>query len=105
MNIFGFGTYFSLLGHCVRLHIEANTYYNWFDWQMSYDESLNGIRIMIEFLKIQTFIGIGSNTQDIWFFDSGSYFIQQEHNKIPKELQELQNQQIANIEADDENED
>lgn len=98
MNIFGFGAYFSLLGHCVRLHIEANTYYNWFDWQVSYDESLNGIRIMIEFLKIQTFIGIGSNTQDIWFFDSGSYFIRQEHDKMPKELENLD---MASIEEDE----
>ena len=100
MNIAGFGTYFSILGHCVRLHIEANTYYNWFDWRFEYDESLNGIRLITEFLKIQVFIGIGSNVQDVWFFDSSSYFLQQEHDRIPKELQELTENNIIDEEME-----
>lgn len=104
MNIFGFGTYFNLLGHSIRLHIEANTYFNWFDWQLNYDESLNGARIMIEFLKIQTFIGIGSNVQDTWFFDSSSFFIRQDHDKMPKELKELADNELAQIEDDEDGE-
>ncbi len=84
MNIISFGGYTSILGHCVRLHIEANTYYNWFDYQFEYDEALNGVRLIIEFLKIQIFLGIGANVQDCWFFDSDTYFLRMNHNKQPE---------------------
>ena len=80
-SLFGFTGGINLLGHGVRLHIEANTLYKMFDYCIEYDESLNGIRIQLQLLGIQVFLGIGSNVQDFWFFDSSTYYLRQNNQE------------------------
>lgn len=67
MILFGFGTYFSILSHAVRIHIESNTHFSLFGYQLVYDEQSNGISITLEILYTQIFVSILSNCQDLWF--------------------------------------
>jgi len=77
MSFFSFGIYFGLLSHCIRLHFEAHSEFKWFSWSCEYDESLNGVRIIMELCKTQLFIGIGACVHDTWHFDSSNFFIRQ----------------------------
>lgn len=77
MSFFAFGIYFCLLSHCVRLHLEMHSVYSMFSYTLQYDESLNGIRIILELFKIQLFIGIGSCVHDSWAFASDTFLLQQ----------------------------
>lgn len=67
MILFGFGSYFSILSHSVRFHIECNTHFGLFGFETNYDEATNGFSITIEILKTQIFLSILSNCQDLWF--------------------------------------
>lgn len=67
MILFGFGSYFSLLSHSVRIHVECNTHFGLFGIETNYDESTNGLSITLEILKTQIFLSILSNCQDLWF--------------------------------------
>ena len=89
MSFFSFGIYFGLLSHAIRLHIECHSEYKWFDWMIEYDETLNGVRIMLELFKVQLFIGIGACVHDTWFFSSDTFFIRQDHMGVPPELTQL----------------
>lgn len=92
MLLFSFGFYIGLLSHVIRLNVEMHTLYSWFDYTVEWDETINGFRILIEFLKIQVFIGIGSCVHDSWFFDSSTFVIRQNHNLLnEEELEELEN--------------
>lgn len=82
-NIFGFGTYACILGHQVRFHCECNTLFNWYDWFYEYNELGNQIKLVIEICKIQMYFSVSSNTQDCWFDSYESYYLRQEHQKLP----------------------
>lgn len=84
-NLFSFGTYGAILGHAFKFHIESNTLFHWFEYMFEYDEEENGIRIVLEFCKIQMFLAISSNIQDVYNYTSSSYFLRQEHIKDPSE--------------------
>lgn len=75
MIIFGFGSYFSILSHAVRLHVEWNTHFNLFGYEISYNEQSNGVSIAVELLKLQVFVSILSNCQDLWFNTADSSLI------------------------------
>jgi hypothetical protein len=85
MNLFGFGTYFCALGHQIRFHCECNTLFNWYDWFYEYEELSNQIKLVIEICKIQMYFSIGSNIQDCWYDSYESYFLRQEHQKLPSQ--------------------
>lgn len=82
-NIFGFTFGFCLFGHSIRLHIESNTLYGWFNYNLMYDETSNGITLMFEVCKVQLMFSVLSNCQDFWFNSPDSYFIRQ--NKLNDE--------------------
>lgn len=79
-NLFNISGTMSILGHCIRISFDCNTLYDWFDYEVVYDESINGIRAIFELCKIQLFIGIGSNVQDTWSFDSDILLMEQDHD-------------------------
>lgn len=82
-NLFGFGTYGGVLGHYLKFHIEANTDFNWLSCMAEFSEEENGVRILIELCKVQMFMAISSNIQDVYNYTSSSYFLRQEHAKEP----------------------
>lgn len=67
MILFGFGSYFALFSHSVRLHLECNTHFSNFGFDYLYDESTNGVSMTLEVLKVQLYLSISSNIQDLWF--------------------------------------
>lgn len=86
-NIFGFGTYGCILAHQVRFHCECNTEFNLLDWFWEYNEAGNQIKVVLELCMIQLYFSVSSNCQDCWFDTSESYFLREEHHKLPKEEQ------------------
>lgn len=89
-NIFGFGTYGGILGHYFKFHIECNTFFSWFDYLFEYNEAENGVRIMMELCKIQLFLAISSNIQDVYNYTSTSYFLRQERGEDLPQIETLE---------------
>ena len=66
---------------------------------LEFNEEENGVRVMFELCKIQMFLAISSNIQDVYNYTSSSYFLRQEHSDIPPEIVDLSS--VANIEEED----
>ena len=54
---------------------------------------------MFELCKIQMFLAISSNIQDVYNYTSSSYFLRQEHSDIPPEIVDLSS--VASIEEEE----
>ena len=88
-NLFGFGTYGGILGHYIKFHLECSTLFKWFDWFVEFNEEDNSVRILIEFLKVQIYMAISSNIQDVYNFTHESYFIRQERlDEMPQYIEQ-----------------
>lgn len=84
-NLFGFDLTCGMLGHYIKLHIESNTLFKWFDYEYEYSEEDNSLKIFFELLKVQLCFIISSNIQDVFNFVNTSFFVRQDHNLLSED--------------------
>lgn len=82
-NLFGFSLTCGFLGHYAKIHIESNTIFNWFHYMIEYSEEDNSLKVILELCKVQLYLAISSNIQDVFNFVSTSYFLRQDHDLMP----------------------